>query len=156
MSGQTASMLLIAVLGCGPTVAAMCQVLCVEPPAAAIMHTAARTQHHHRMSQTNAASRNDRGGSVQPCDRAAVRNGAVANDIDAGAHASAPRDCCATLAQPPSATVARADATYVPPSDALVFAVLCEASTSHSQYTSHLAGSPPGRSSSRTPVILRV
>ena len=155
MSRQIASMLLIAVLGWGPTVAAMCQVLCVAPPAAAIMHTAARTQHHHRMSQTNAASRNERG-SVQPCDRAAVGNGAVANDIDAVAHASAPRDCCAALAQPPSATVARADATYVPPSDAVVFAVLCEASTSHSQYASHLAGSPPGRFSSRTPIVLRV
>lgn len=149
-------MLLIAVLGCGPAVAAMCQVLCVEPPAAAIKHTAAHTQHHHRMAQTNAASRNDRRGSVQPCDRAAVGNAAVANDIDAAAHASAPRDCCAALAQPPSATVARADAAYVPPSDAVVFAVFCEASTSHSQYTSHLAGSPPGRFPSRTRIVRRV
>lgn len=155
--GQIATVLLIVLLAGGPTVASVCEGMCV-PPVATTEATAtvvahSRGHHHQAADQT-------------PTD--VQQTGVPHNHNQTGTDAASPRDsqvnrmlgrdCCTEFAPPrPSLTASRADTDLLPEAQAALVVSAAMLQIRDRQPAGPTHGPPPGGLvSARTPIVLRI
>lgn len=153
---RTATLCLMVLLGGGPALAAVCEAVCVAPPAGvesagSEVSPEAHQQHapaaHHHGAQTADASHDDH--------EAPEMTGAARSS-----HSSRllGQDCCRQLAKPRvSLAASRLDADILPRSHAALLQAAAIVRIAHPGPLGPAHGSPPGELSPvRTPLVLRI